>query len=170
MLIIHQATSHQLSALLQQSENSEIDGLHLPVGEEIVPRFWLEFVSDRLNQDPDNHFWWSPWFVVVDSLAETPHKRLIVGMGGFKSPPDSDGVVEIGYGIVASQQRRGFATQAVDLLVQQGFSKNEIQTIEACTTPTNSASWRVLEKNQFIRNGSKTDPEDGEVWIWQRMR
>jgi RimJ/RimL family protein N-acetyltransferase len=170
MLTLHQTTSNQLSALLDRPERSDIDGLLLPKNEEICPRFWIEFVNDQLNQDPKNGFWWSPRSIVVDSLAETLRERLIVGMIGFKSPPDSNGAVEIGYGIVPSQQGQGFATQAVNLLIKEGFSKAEIQTIEACTVPMNSASGRVLEKNQFVRDGSKIDPEDGEVWVWRRTR
>jgi RimJ/RimL family protein N-acetyltransferase len=162
MLTLHQATSNQLSALLEQPELSDLDGLMLPNGEEVAPRFWIEFVNDQLNRDPDNIFWWSPRLIIVD--------RLIVGMIGFKSLPDSNGPVEIGYGIVPSQQGQGFATQAVELLVEEGFSKAEIQIIEACTVPMNSASGRVLEKNQFMREGSKLDPEDGEVWVWRRVR
>jgi RimJ/RimL family protein N-acetyltransferase len=162
MLILRQAQIHQLSALLEQPRRSEIDELLLPENEEVAPRFLLEFVSDRLNLDPKNIFWWSPWLIVAE--------RLVVGMGGFKSPPDINGCVEIGYGIVPSQQRRGFATQAVDGLVRQGFSRTEIQMIVAHTTPLNLASWRVLEKNQFVRDGSKIDPDDGEIWIWRRTR
>ena len=162
MLILHQATRHQLSALLEQPERSEIDELRLPDSEEIAPRFLLEFVIDRLSRDPENNFWWSPRLIVVD--------QLIVGMCGFKSPPDINGSVEIGYGIVASQQSQGFATQATHLLVEEGFSNSEIKAIVAYTIPSNLASWRVLEKNQFMRSGSKIDPEDGEVWIWQRIR
>jgi RimJ/RimL family protein N-acetyltransferase len=162
MLILHQATSHQLSALLDRPERSDIDGLLLPQSEEICPRFWLEFVNDRLSQDPKNCFWWSPRLISIH--------LLIVGAIGFKSPPDSDGSVEIGYGVVPSQQGQGFATQAVDLLVKEGFSQAEIQKIVAYTVPMNSASGRVLAKNQFMRDGSKIDPEDGEVWAWLRMR
>ena len=160
MLTLHQTETHQLSALLQNE--SQLDGFLLPEHEEIAPRFLLELVINQLSQDPENSFWWLPRLFVVD--------RLIVGMGGFKSPPGIDGSVEIGYGVVASQQRRGFATQAVNLLVREGFSKTEIQTIVADTAPSNAASWRVLEKNQFVRNGSKIDPDDGEVWIWRRTR
>jgi RimJ/RimL family protein N-acetyltransferase len=162
MLILHQTTSSQLSALLDRSDRSDIDGLLLPKNEEVAPRFWIEFVNDRISQDPHNSFWWSPRSIVVD--------LSIVGMCGFKSPPDNNGSVEIGYGIVPSQQGRGFATQAVNLLVREGFSMAEIQTIVACTVPMDSASGRVLEKNQFVRDGSKIDPEDGEVWVWRRTR
>jgi len=108
MLILHQATSSQLSALIEQPERSDIDGLLLPKSEEVAPRFWIEFVNDQLNQDPQNSFWWSPRSIVVDSLLEGLRQRLIVGMIGFKGPPDSNGSVEIGYGIVPSQQGQGW--------------------------------------------------------------
>ncbi len=162
MLIIHQLISHQLSTLLEEPNCSEINGWLLPKEEEIAPHFWLEIVRDRINQDPENGFWWFPWLIIADNL--------VVGMGGFKGSPNTNGVVEIGYGIIPSQQKRGFATQAVNLLLQEGFYKAGIQTIEACTTPSNFASWRVLERNQFVKIGSKIDPEDGEVWIWQKTR
>jgi RimJ/RimL family protein N-acetyltransferase len=162
MSILHQATSSLLSAFLEQSECSKLDEFLLPEHEEIAPKFLLEFVNERLNQDPKNSFWWSPRLIVVD--------RLVVGMCSFKSPPDSEGTVEIGYGVVASQHRRGFATQAVNWLVKEGFSRGEIQTIVAHTIPTNLASERVLEKNQFTRVGIKVDPEDGKVWVWRRTR
>jgi [ribosomal protein S5]-alanine N-acetyltransferase len=162
MLTLYQATNSQLSQLLEQPDRPEIDGLLLPKNEEVVPRFWIKFVNDQLSQAPQSSFWWFPWSIVVD--------RLVVGMIGFKGPPDSYGSVEIGYGIVPSQQGQGFATQAVELLVKEGFAKAEIQMIVAYTVPMNSASGRVLEKNQFIRDGSKIDPEDGEVWVWRRSR
>jgi RimJ/RimL family protein N-acetyltransferase len=71
---------------------------------------------------------------------------------------------------VPSQQGQGFATQAVDLLVEERFSKAEIKMIVAYTLPMDSASGRVLEKSQFVRDGSKIDPEDGEIWFWRRSR
>jgi RimJ/RimL family protein N-acetyltransferase len=167
-LILRQANIQQLYKLLERPEHSAIDGLLMPVGEAIVPDFLIEFLIDRLNQEPENSFWWSPWFVVVDSLVAGLQQQLVVGMIGFKNAPGGDGIVEIGYGIVPSRQGLGFATQAVDLIVKEGFSKNEVQAIEACTMPYLSASGRVLEKNRFVRDGSKIDPDDGEVWVWRR--
>lgn len=161
MVILYRATNSLLSKLIQKSQYSEIDGLVLPVGEEIAPRFLLKLVSDRSKQDPKNSFWWLPRLIVVE--------RAIVGMISFKNPPDLDGSIEIGYGIVPSQQRRGFATQAVNLLVQEGFSRPKIQTIVAYTSVFNLASQKVLEKNQFVREENKLDLEDG-VLVWRKMR
>ncbi|MGF1589523.1 MAG: GNAT family N-acetyltransferase [Pleurocapsa sp.] len=123
MVILYRATNSQLSSLLESSKYLEIDGLLLPVGEEIAPRFLLELEIAELNQDFKNCFWWTPRLIVVD--------QLIVGMISFKKPPDLSGSVEIGYGIVSSQRKRGFATQAVNLLVKEGFSRTEVQMIVA---------------------------------------
>ena len=162
MVILYRATNFLLSKLIQKREYLEIDGLVLPIGEEIAPRFLLELVSDRLNQDSENSFWWFPRLIVVE--------RLIVGMISFKNTPDLDGSVEIGYGIVPSQQRRGFATYAVNLLVREAFSRPEIQTIVAYTSVSNLASQKVLEKNQFVREGIKIDTEDGKLLVWRKRR
>jgi [ribosomal protein S5]-alanine N-acetyltransferase len=167
-LILRQANIQQLYKLLERPEQLEVDGFRLPMGEAIAPDFLIEFLIDRLNQEPENSFWWSPWFVVVDSLVAGLNQQLAVGMIGFKNTPCSDGIVEIGYGIVPSQQGLGFATKSVDLIVKEGFSNSEVNMIEACTMPYPSASGRVLEKNKFVRDGSKIDPDDGEVWVWRR--
>jgi [ribosomal protein S5]-alanine N-acetyltransferase len=167
-LILRQANIQQLYKLLERPEHQEIDGLQMPMGEAIVPDFLIEFLIDRLNQEPENSFWWSPWFVVVESLVNGVQHQLAVGMIGFKNAPGNDGIVEIGYGIVPSQQNLGFATQSVDLIVREGFSSSEVRRIEACTMPYLSASGRVLEKNKFVRDGSRIDPDDGEVWVWRR--
>jgi RimJ/RimL family protein N-acetyltransferase len=162
MLIIQQTTDNHLGELLAESQCSAIDGYLLPIGEEIAPRFILERMRAASSQDPTNNFWWLPWLVIV-------HKS-VVGMCGFKSPPNDYNSVEIGYGMVTSQRGKGFATEAVHLLVQAGFARQEIRSITAATIPSNAASIRVLEKNQFGRDGRMSDPEDGEVLLWRRTR
>ena len=162
MLILREANIEQLTALLDRSKHPKINEFFTPKDEDVAPPFLLEFAINKLHQDYDNAFWWSPRLIVVDAL--------IVGMGGFKSVPDSNGSVEIGYGIVPSQQRNGFATQAVALILEESFSCSQIQTVVALTSPSNRASWRVLEKNSFVREGSKDDPDDGELWIWRKSR
>ena len=162
MVILVQARIDYLEALLENKEHTKIDNFILIRNEEIAPRFLLEFAIDKLIQDTTNAFWWSPRLVVVD--------RTIVGMIGFKNTPKSDYSVEIGYGIVSSQQKRGFATEAVKLLLAEAFSVSRIQTVVASTHPSNKSSQRVLEKNGFIRGKSKIDLKDGEMWVWKKTR
>ncbi|MDY6898198.1 MAG: GNAT family N-acetyltransferase, partial [Cyanobacteriota bacterium] len=117
---------------------------------------------DKLTKEPDNYFWWSPRLIVVD--------KLIVGMCGFKNRPKEDNSVEIGYGIIPSQQRKGFATRAVELLVIEAFSQIGINSVIAHTDLSNYPSQKVLQKNGFIKQGSTINTNDGELLVWQRYR
>jgi ribosomal-protein-alanine N-acetyltransferase len=69
----------------------------------------------------------------------------VVGGVGFFGPPQG-GEVEIGYGIVPSRQRRGYATEAVQAMVADIFRLDEVQTVTAEVDLDNPASIRVLEK------------------------
>jgi [ribosomal protein S5]-alanine N-acetyltransferase len=70
----------------------------------------------------------------------------VVGGIGFFGPPQ-DGEVEIGYGIVPSRQRRGYATEAVQAMVTDIFQLDRVQTVTANVDLDNPASIRVLEKS-----------------------
>lgn len=70
---------------------------------------------------------------------------LAVGGIGFFGPPDEDGAVEIGYGLVAAARGRGFASEAVRAVVRVAGEHGAVW-IRADTTPANVASQRVLEK------------------------
>jgi [ribosomal protein S5]-alanine N-acetyltransferase len=69
----------------------------------------------------------------------------VVGGIGFFGPPQ-DGEVEIGYGIVPSRQRRGYATEAVRAMVADILRLDGVQTVTAHVDLDNPASIRVLEK------------------------
>lgn len=88
----------------------------------------------------------------------------LVGAAGFFGPP-RHGRVEIGYGIVPSRRRRGYATEAILGLVTYAFARPEVIEIVACTEPENVASARVLEKAGFTRGSG-----DGESVSYRLTR
>ena len=71
----------------------------------------------------------------------------------------------VGYGIADSRQGRGHATGAVTALLPivraAGFDG-----LTAETGVDNRASQIVLERNGFTRTGERTDPEDGDLYLW----
>lgn len=87
-----------------------------------------------------------PWCHYHVALAS----GLLIGGAGFHGAPVNE-TVEIGYGIVASQQGRGYATQAVSLLLQIAERAREVAVVQATTLPTNLGSQRVLEHLGFSR-------------------
>jgi [ribosomal protein S5]-alanine N-acetyltransferase len=87
-----------------------------------------------------DHAWFTYWLVVVASQA------CGIGFAGFKGMPDDEGFVEIGYGIAASFQGMGYATEAVGALIEWAFQSPNCIAVTAQTMKSNSASRRVLEK------------------------
>jgi len=93
----------------------------------------------------------------------------VIGFGGFKGPPEAEGVVEIAYGVVPDYQGKGFATEAAKALVAYAFSSGRVRVVRAHTLAEPNASTRVLAKCGFRHLGEVTDPEDGLVWRWEKQ-
>jgi RimJ/RimL family protein N-acetyltransferase len=106
---------------------------------------------------------WSLSFTVVERTG-----GAAVGGCGFKGPPDSNGIVEIAYGIDEAHRGRGFATEAACALTEFGFASGQVLRVRAHIRRGNRASERVLEKCGFGRVGEVMDPEDGLVCRWER--
>lgn len=61
--------------------------------------------------------------------------------------------MEIGYALVPSERGQGYATEAIQILVDYLFLTRDIPRIQATTLTANRASQRVLEKAGFRREG-----------------
>lgn len=103
---------------------------------------------------------WADWWALADD-------GTIVGLCGFKAAPDADGMVEIAYGSFPGAEGRGVATAMAAGLVDIAAAHGAAQVIAHTLAPDN-ASATVLRRNGFTLNGTMIDPEDGEVWRWER--
>ncbi|MER5290749.1 GNAT family N-acetyltransferase [Streptomyces pharetrae] len=75
---------------------------------------------------------------------------LVVGSIGLFWPP-SEGVVEIGYGVVPSRRGRGYAPEATEALARFALAAPDVHTVIADVELSNPPSVRVLEKAGFHR-------------------
>jgi [ribosomal protein S5]-alanine N-acetyltransferase len=125
-----------------------------------VSPVWLARIESMTVPDP-----WTLGFVVFHRDLE-----IVVGGCGFKGPPDKEGVVEIAYGIDSAHQGKGYATEAAEAMVAFAFRDPSVQIVIAHTLSAEQASARVLTKSKFQCVGQVIDPEDGEVWRWERRR
>ncbi|MGH3589206.1 MAG: GNAT family N-acetyltransferase [Pseudonocardia sp.] len=73
---------------------------------------------------------------------------LVVGSVGLFWPP-SEGVIEIGYGIVPSRRGQGYATEATQTLAEFVLSAPDVRMVSASAELSNPASVRVVEKAGF---------------------
>ena len=64
------------------------------------------------------------------------------------------GVQEIGYGIIPKERGKGYGTEAAKIIVDYLFLSKPIARIQAHTGVKNWASQRVLEKTDFVREGT----------------
>ncbi|MFB7657717.1 MULTISPECIES: GNAT family N-acetyltransferase [unclassified Streptomyces] len=70
---------------------------------------------------------------------------LVVGSIGLFWPP-GEGVLAIGYGIVASRRGGGYASEAARALAEFALTAPEVHTVSADVELSNPSSVRVLEK------------------------
>jgi RimJ/RimL family protein N-acetyltransferase len=119
---------------------------------------WLALLDGSSPADP-----WIHGFNLVHR-----HTGIIVGLCGFKGPPDSDGMVEISYAVNPEHEGKGYATEAAGAMVAYAFGHAQVRVVRAHTLPQPNASTRVLTKSSFRQVGEVIDPEDGLVWRWER--
>jgi [ribosomal protein S5]-alanine N-acetyltransferase len=86
---------------------------------------------------------------------------------------DEGNQAEIGYELLPSFQKKGVMREAVPAVLDYGFAKIGLHTIEACTHVNNLDSARLLHRFQFVRGAVV----DGEFMIlkltadnWRKQR
>ncbi len=157
-------TAESLLALLESAESFQAEfgfpaaaGMREFLGSDDVNPAYYELLRAGRGSDP-----WQFGFAVIDEPT-----GQVVGTAGFKGPPESNGQVEIAYGIAPLFQGRGYATAAAAYLVSFARQHAGVTRICAHTLPEKNASTRVLEKNGFACVGQVEDPDDGPVWRWE---
>jgi RimJ/RimL family protein N-acetyltransferase len=146
----------ELAAMLEVKLDE--DWLGSEAAREAMPRAY-----EYLKAHPSAHGWWM--YLLVHRAD-----RTLMGLGGYKGPPDERGMVEIGYGLSSRYRLRGLATEAARSLVERAFSHPQVKRVDAHTLPERNASVRVLEKLGMKQEGTAHDPDEGEVWHWTLER
>ena len=98
------------------------------------------------------------------ALAERECDRLI-GTTTLFSLSGPHKRAEIGYSLLPARQGQGLATEALRTVLGHAFGPLGLERIEADVDPRNEASWRLLEKLGFRREGLLRNRwrVDGEV-------
>jgi RimJ/RimL family protein N-acetyltransferase len=129
-----------------------------PEHNDAATREWMRELLEDYPDEPGC----GTWYVVA-------HNRL-VGVCGFKGPPNADGEVAIGYSIVEAEQRKGVAVEAARMLVALAFRDPRVNVVVAETLPVLVASQKVLARNGFVHVGGYLDPDEGQVMRFETRR
>jgi RimJ/RimL family protein N-acetyltransferase len=90
----------------------------------------------------------------------------VIGHSGFHGPPEDVGRAEIGYNILEPYRRNGYATEAVQSLVDWARRDGE-RVVYASISPSNFASIGVATKLGFRHTGVHRDEIDDEVYVFE---
>ncbi len=146
------------AAMNDRARFAELLGVRVPADwpgedyEEIMPG-----IAEHMGGDPRLGDWLGLIIRKVD--------RTLIGGCDFMSLPDAEGTVEIGYGLQPGYRGQGYATEAVQAMVDWAFNQPGVQRIVAGCAEDNIASARVLDKMGMKRLSTK----DGLI-SWELTR
>jgi len=144
--------------ILYPLSDSEIEEVIAAEPDEGMKQAYSEMLAG-CRQHPKQRIWHSVWNMQLKDNA-----TITVGDLSFKGL-NSNGMVEIGYGIKQEYEGQGLMTEAVLAMVLWASAQPGVSSIEAETDPGNLASQRVLEKAGFVLNGQLG--EEGPRYEWK---
>ena len=86
----------------------------------------------------------------------------VIGDGVYKVNPDTRGQIEIGYEIIESKRQKGYATEAIEALLEWTLTQDEVKSIIAKCHYKNIPSQSLLDKLGFKLIG-----EEDEMDLYQ---
>ncbi len=152
-------SASQLDKCLNNPEDLEAE-LDFPMARGVIDANVVRAINMKLAKmaavDVRHHDWFTYWMIVI--------KVSPVGAGliGFKGSPDNEGKSEIGYGIDADYQNKGYMTEALQALSKWAFSHPECRILTA-TTVVNPASEKVLQKCGWQKVLQENESSDWEL-------
>lgn len=90
------------------------------------------------------------------------HNNMLIGDIGFKGLPNSDGELDLGYGIIANEQKKGFAKEAASALLDWAFRQAGVKVITASCFINNLGSQNILRYLNFEK-----EAEDAKMLHWR---
>jgi RimJ/RimL family protein N-acetyltransferase len=104
-----------------------------------------------------------------------PKDGLAVGWISLRVGDQGRGVAELGYSVLTSHRRRGFAGEASEALVAAAFAQTDLIQIDACCVPANVGSKHLLhrlgfEEARLQRNGAIVRGRPVDILIFEMTR
>ena len=131
-------------------------------------RWTLAQLGDRPDGGPYGFY-----YLIRRPSDPVTARATLIGVGGFKGPPNAKGEVELGYGVVPEFQRQGYASEAVQAWLALAFADRTVRTVVGQTLASLVPSIGVLEKTGFRFAGAGADdgaPEGEQVVRYEVSR
>ncbi len=99
------------------------------------------------------------WMIIKNDTSE------IIGDLGFKGFNYEEENVDIGYGIIKEERRKGYAEEATSELIKWTFSNESVKEITARCLIDNASSVKLLKKLNFVEM-----KKDNEMIYWSLQK
>lgn len=96
------------------------------------------------------------WIIVIENSS------VIIGDIGFIDQPNKEGEVEIGYGLVEDERKKGYGFEAVKAMIEWTLNNEKVQCIKAECLINNIASSKILKKVGMVEI-----TKDKDLIYWQ---
>ena len=116
----------------------------------------IEFWMSSTLATPEKFEWVTNWEIILKG------EKIAIGGIGFAGFPDDEGKTMVGYGLDIRYHNRGYATEALQAILQWGFSHNQLKKVISETPLPNIGSQNVLLKNGFYETY-----RDDQLIHWQ---
>lgn len=141
-LVLRRVTKADVSDFFRlRSDNRVMQYIGRPVTRNIDDAMQLVNVIDDLLEKSNGITW------AISSKGE----KTLIGTIGLWRIIKEHYRAEIGYLLDPLHQGKGLMQEAMETVLEFGFKKMQLHSIEANVSPDNNASIRLLERNNFIR-------------------
>lgn len=94
---------------------------------------------EAAKKDSENYCYHSFWFLIRKS------DRVVVGSADFKDVPNTNGEIEIGYGLGKAYEHNGYMTEAVKAMCEWAMKQKNVLHIIAETDINGTSSQSILK-------------------------
>jgi ribosomal-protein-alanine N-acetyltransferase len=142
-LLLLQHNGDALNELLGLSLNTlQLEAAYNKETKDALQSNWLP----NTRTYPDLYCWYTNWQIILK------HTNTRIGGISFGGYPDDYGETSVGYLIDIHYRQNGYATEALQTLLQWGFKFSILKAVNADTNPSNIASQQVLLKAGFKKS------------------
>lgn len=120
----------------------------------------IKYRLPRVRQNPE----YAKYLLRAAVLKDNP---IIIASAGFHDAPDSNGMIEIGFGVDKKYQGRGFGQELLHGMWSWVVNDPQVKTLRYTVSPDNLISQHIIKKFGFEFKGQQIDEEDGPEDIYE---
>ncbi|HAX73158.1 MAG TPA: N-acetyltransferase, partial [Firmicutes bacterium] len=120
-------------------------------------RILLTWMKDELYAFLPPKIGFTSWIFIEKETMQ------VIGDGGYKGNPNEKGEIELGYEIISSKRQQGYATEAMQALLQWTLNQHEVKVITAKCHYENMPSQTLLDNLGFTHVGEEDEMDLYEI-------